>query len=197
MPHTASVPPPVFTPDLGPDSQSADLDLDLDLGPESPTEVTRALPASADISLEPVLDFEPPSLLDAGSTQPAAMLASPPSTGDDGIDFDLDSLSIEDSVPKTMPLPRADVGGKGLDFGDFGLSAPEPRTVSMGRSPSAPPEMPPIDEDGDPLARKLELAEEFRQIGDVEGARDLIEEVIAKADGMLKSKAQVMLDGLA
>jgi FimV-like protein len=55
----------------------------------------------------------------------------------------------------------------------------------------------PIDEDGDPLARKLELAEEFRQIGDVEGARDLLEEVIAKADGTLKSKAQAMLDGLA
>jgi pilus assembly protein FimV len=51
--------------------------------------------------------------------------------------------------------------------------------------------------DGDPLARKLELAEEFRQIGDLEGARDLLEEVIAKADGTLKSKAQAMLDGLA
>jgi pilus assembly protein FimV len=55
----------------------------------------------------------------------------------------------------------------------------------------------PIDEDGDPLARKLELAEEFRQIGDVEGARDLLEEVIAKADGVIKSKAQAMLEGLA
>ena len=37
-------------------------------------------------------------------------------------------------------------------------------------------------DDGDPLARKLELAEEFRQIGDTEGARDLLEEVIAKAE---------------
>ena len=50
--------------------------------------------------------------------------------------------------------------------------------------------------EGDPLARKLELAEEFRQIGDVEGARDLLEEVVAKADGALKSKAQGMLAGL-
>ena len=52
-------------------------------------------------------------------------------------------------------------------------------------------------EDGDPLARKLELAEEFRQIGDIEGARDLLEEVVAKADeGALRSKAQGMLDTL-
>ena len=32
----------------------------------------------------------------------------------------------------------------------------------------------------------LELAEEFRQIGDTEGARDLLEEVMAKADGALR-----------
>ena len=50
---------------------------------------------------------------------------------------------------------------------------------------------------GDPLARKVELAEEFRQIGDMEGARDLLQEVIAKASGTLKSKAQGMLDQLA
>ena len=49
------------------------------------------------------------------------------------------------------------------------------------------------DDGGDPLARKLELAEEFRQIGDTEGARDLLQEVIAKASGALKTKAQSML----
>ena len=48
-----------------------------------------------------------------------------------------------------------------------------------------------------PLARKLELAEEIRQIGDTEGARDLLEEVVAKASGALKTKAQGMLDRLA
>jgi len=52
-------------------------------------------------------------------------------------------------------------------------------------------------ESGDPLERKLELAEEFRQIGDMEGARDLLQEVVAKASGALKSKAQGMLDDLA
>ena len=144
------------------------------------------------------IDFETPTTHDEGTTQPAAMLTSAPPASDGGVDFDLDSLSLEDPVPKTMPLPRAEVGGTPLDFGDFTLSPPEPKTVSMGRSPSAPSApAAPIDESGDPLARKLELAEEFRQIGDVEGARDLIEEVIAKADGVLKSKAQVMLDALA
>ena len=52
------------------------------------------------------------------------------------------------------------------------------------------------DDDADPLVRKLELAEEFRQIGDMEGARDLLEEVLASAEGALKTKAQGMLDSL-
>ena len=53
------------------------------------------------------------------------------------------------------------------------------------------------DDGGDPLARKLELAEEFRQIGDMEGARDLLQEVVSKASGSLKSKAEGMLKDLA
>ena len=46
-----------------------------------------------------------------------------------------------------------------------------------------------------PATRSV-LAEEFRQIGDMEGARDLLEEVLDSADGALKSKAQGMLDKL-
>jgi pilus assembly protein FimV len=49
---------------------------------------------------------------------------------------------------------------------------------------------------GDPMERKLELAEEFRQIGDAEGARDLLQEVIAKASGPMKARAQALLDEL-
>ena len=53
------------------------------------------------------------------------------------------------------------------------------------------------EDDGDPLERKLDLADEFRQIGDLEGARDLLNEVLAQADdGALRQKAQTMLDAL-
>jgi len=48
----------------------------------------------------------------------------------------------------------------------------------------------------EPMARKIELADEFRRIGDHEGARELLEEVVSKADGALKSRAQTMLDAL-
>jgi pilus assembly protein FimV len=65
------------------------------------------------------------------------------------------------------------------------------------RSEPGPSSLPPLDDGADPLSRKLELADEFRQIGDMEGARDLLQEVIAKGDGALKAKAQRLLDDLA
>ena len=48
----------------------------------------------------------------------------------------------------------------------------------------------------DPLATKLALAEEFVSIGDDDGARALIEEVIAEASGDLKTRAQRALSSL-
>jgi pilus assembly protein FimV len=53
------------------------------------------------------------------------------------------------------------------------------------------------NDDGDPLTRQLELAEEFRQIGDVEGARDVLQELINQVDsGPLYEKAKALLDSL-
>jgi pilus assembly protein FimV len=100
--------------------------------------------------------------------------------------IDLESISLDLSPSKPMPLRATSSSAQAkpsLDFGDFTL-------------PAQPSGHAPLDEN-DPLARKLELAEEFRQIGDMEGARDLLEEVVAKAGGALKTKAQSMLDSLA
>ncbi|MEG1456508.1 MAG: FimV/HubP family polar landmark protein, partial [Comamonas sp.] len=45
----------------------------------------------------------------------------------------------------------------------------------------------------DPLATKLALAQEFAAIGDSDGARTLIEEVIEESQGELKERAQRLL----
>ena len=53
------------------------------------------------------------------------------------------------------------------------------------------------DTRSDPISRKMELAEEFQRIGDKDGARDLLREVLATASGSAKTKAQGMLDDLS
>jgi len=203
MPHTAPASRPAFQP--APDAtldRGAEIDLDLDLAhaPAAAPKVApedddatiafkTAVPPRPDLQMNTELPGEVTMTLPA--TQPAtpraapvaappAVAPAPPDSGSMGLDFDLGDLDMPgDSSPPSGTAP-APVPPPALDFGDFGVGAPAA----------------PATDDNDPLARKLELAEEFRQIGDLEGARDLLEEVVAKADGALRSKAQGMLDTL-
>ena len=149
---------------------SLDLDLDLDLGGQASSDTT---PSALEVTRPfttgaSIADDKPFSLDLPGSAKPDA--------GGGALDFDLGELTLDDdkagAASRPAPLSAAD---------DFAESLP---SFELG------------DDDADPLARKLELAEEFRQIGDMEGARDLLEEVVASAEGAMKTKAQGMLDSL-
>ena len=130
---------------------------------------------------------QPPSLPALEVTQPVqtAQSAGPAATdaqarpGDSkAMEFDLDAISLDLGTPAAHVA--ATLGEPALDYSSL----------------AAPAEVAAQDS-SDPLVRKFELAEEFRQIGDNEGARDLLEEVVAKASGPLKARAQSLLDGLA
>jgi pilus assembly protein FimV len=105
---------------------------------------------------------------------------------------ELDPLSLDLDPPSTQEARLGDTANQTLSPQAF------PRTSQDKlEGPTTPGALDSLPDDDDPLARKLELAEEFRQIGDVEGARDLINEVLEKSDGVLKAKAQSMLDALS
>jgi pilus assembly protein FimV len=188
-PYTAPASPPTFQPasDATLDG-GLDLDLEFDVPPPPPAipaarkaapgpDVTQPIKAPDLMRLDEGLDLsfdappEPRTI--AVPRAPAAV----PKASDNLLDFDLGAFGAEE---RTVALKPAN--DNTLDFGDFDL----------GAAPSANSPANAAD-----LARKLELAEEFRQIGDTEGARDLLEEVVAKASGALKTKAQGMLDQLA
>ncbi|MFG5409268.1 FimV/HubP family polar landmark protein [Piscinibacter sakaiensis] len=116
------------------------------------------------------------------------------------LDLDLD-LGLEDPPAEPAGPPSTSFGPSTFSLD---LDLQEPSALS-----AAPSMLPPVEgygaslpgelalDDADPLVRKLELADEFRQIGDLEGARDLLEEVVAGADGALKAKAEAMLANLS
>lgn len=166
---TEPVAAPVFVP-AEDATLDGGLDLDLDLGGEPPPPMVEPTPDELSTIALPK-SAEPP----AGPMESTQALGTDAELQPDaGLDFDLGDLGLDTPAPAPV-APQGD-----LDLSDFPL---EPL-------PDAPLG------DGDPLVRKLELAEEFRQIGDIEGARDLLEEVLATADGALQAKAQGMLEAL-
>lgn len=90
--------------------------------------------------------------------------------------------TVETSAPEPLAFDLGDLS-LDLDASPAGTAAPTPSTGAEAE-PSAQ----------DPLATKLALAQEFHSIGDTEGARELIEEVLAEASGTLKERAQRLLN---
>ncbi len=194
MPQSVLPSPSQFNITQPPDSSR--MDLDLDLGDPDPAPLTAPSP------LEATQAFKP---------EPAA--AARRSTDDDAmsLDFTLPDLGVPESTPPT-PTQRAaapmpfDLSDLSLDLDLPASTAPTAAETTTPR-PQQPnsgfdrldlaldPEPEPAGGD-DPLVRKLELADEFRQIGDADGARDLLQEVIAKATGSVKTRAQGMLADL-
>jgi len=158
---------------------------DLDLSAESGVEASPSLVASLDAN-EPTVSIQAPSVLEFDLDTPAPAPApepepsrptkvSPPSTLDGGmLEFDLDSISLDLGEPATQSAPPP----------EFNLS-----TENAGDEPVSEHGM----ESSDPLATKLALAEEFHAIGDSDGARSLVEEVLQEATGALKAKAERFL----
>ena len=128
--------------------------------------------------------------------------AAPADKGD--IDFD---LSMEDlpQVPAVAPAAAPVVeatpsGSMPFDLGDITLDLDAPMPAKSAVVTDEELDQLPLADaplSADPMARKFDLAQEFRQIGDVDGARELLQEVVDNAqDGSLKSRAQTMLDSL-
>jgi pilus assembly protein FimV len=180
-------------------SSGMDLDLDLDAPAESDTsmQATQALKVTAEpasTSLDMDFDLSAPPAEEAKPSAPAAdemvamdfdlslpeedepVVSPPVAPQPAGMDFDLSSINLDLDLPEQAAPAAAPVGEELPDLST---------DLDLGESSD--------DEDGDPLARKIELADEFRQIGDVEGARDVLLEVIEKASGATRERAQAML----
>ncbi|MEY2843924.1 MAG: hypothetical protein RI920_1961, partial [Pseudomonadota bacterium] len=187
-----SVAPPV------PPAPPEGTDLDLDLSAPMPLdEVTDTVsPPTTQAGDLPPLDLPdvPTTTIVAKVAEAASAIDMPTldaaASGDgNALDFDFDDDKTVVGAP-AAPAPAP----AGFDLSEISLDLDAPG------EPAAPAveELAPAVMPADPMARKLELAEEFRQIGDADGARELLQEVIDSAqDGALKAKAQSMLDNLS
>ena len=172
-------------PELGTSATPVDLDFDLDFSLPEPATANSAMTATA----------------------PMQAVASAP---DHGLDMDLDGLPSLDhpqphglnvpdlalsqhdrnvpaaAVPAPPAAPQSNSGMIEFDLGSLSLDLDSlsPQSTS-GQGAGVPGE--------DPAATKLALAQEFHAIGDTDGARALVEEVLAEATGSLKAQAKRLL----
>jgi len=167
-----------------PAAAAVDLDLDLDLDFSLDEEPSAAVPATAPAPAA-VPAAATPSALDLNVDLP--MPAASSQSMDNSLDFEAPaSEELSTGTPASVTPPAgatADTGALEFDLGSLSLDLGGPTTEQTGAS-------------DDPLATKLALAEEFSAIGDTDGARALIEEIIAEATGDTKIKAQEALSKL-
>lgn len=166
------------------DDLDLDLGLDLDTGPQAGAPVPSATAALS--------SFE---FANAGAQAATAKHgASRIDVFDDsGLDFTHEPFI---AAPAAGEEPVTHKGMLEFDMNSFTLDlepTTQPANVQKAEQEAAEPAA--LKED--PLEIKFLLAEEFRQIGDAEGARSLAGEVLGKAKGPLKVKAQAFLNTLS
>jgi pilus assembly protein FimV len=177
----------------GNDDFDIDLDLDFSSGgddlipspstgminspaPAEPTVSVRAMPTP-----EPMVDFD--------MSEPAALNAVKLSEPDlasfsNGLNF---SATPAPTVPMALKTGPSESGALEFDLGNLSLDLPSAAAASNAVDAGV---------SGDPLETKLALAMEFKDIGDADGARSLVQEVVDEATGALKARALQMLADL-
>nr|WP_093106532.1 FimV/HubP family polar landmark protein [Variovorax sp. CF079] len=194
-PVVAAAPPPAFVPSVAP------LDFDLDLSKP---------PAPAPAAAAPVNATLPAARNGAeNAAAPSLVKYSAPLASSAKIDLNNDfdtapgalepntaraPLNTEEEFTQPATLRAGLPGDSGFIEFDMssmaGLSGRSPADTERGR-------LEPVEDSGEsPHAIKLSLARELKALGDVEGARSLVEEVASEGSGEVKAEAKQLLGQL-
>ncbi len=171
-----------------------------------------------------MVDFDLSSMMEApAETAEAEAAADAGAEGEAGpeeagmVDFDLSSMleapaeaaeeaQSEAAAPEVQEEEAAALSGASFDLSEI------PSLVETGSKPKQP-EMPlpdvdlhlgeepgemaaPKDQSWYEVATKLDLAKVYQEMGDQEGAREILEEVMTEGDSDQKAMAKAMLDSL-
>jgi len=152
--------------------------------------------AAADAGVAPAEPLMPDFNLDepAPAAAPEMTLDAPVTSSEPAsIDFNIDLPPLDvPAAESAAPAPSAPAADAGLDFkidvGDLNINLDDTSTVS---APSA-------NKDGHwyDVQQKFDLAKAYQEMGDNDGAREILQEVIKEGDGEQKDQAQKLLGSL-
>ena len=184
----------------GPTSSGMPLDLDLDLD-DAPVRAPAPPASTAKVATAAAVAGTAAAASLAARETPAAPAPSPAPNAPLDFDLDLDFSppselnphSASASVPTRPPVASPATRDAGMIDFDMDALSINPDSRSGGELRTEQPD----DADEDPLGTKLALAQEFHAIGDTEGARALVKEVIAESSGSLRARAERFLAELS
>jgi pilus assembly protein FimV len=166
------------------DANLLDFDFDLSSFGKTPPAVPESVAAEAD---ENLMDFD----LGDADEAPKAASEHAPAHQEHADDFP----SLEASLPPSPPAAESDATGP-ADFDLSGISL----DLDAANADNAALDDVPVLGAGAPnaaeMATKLDLASAYQEIGDREGARELLEEVIKGGTADQSEKAKAMLEKL-
>jgi pilus assembly protein FimV len=174
------------TPEVPTEAQaSSDAALEFDLGSIIPQAVEKQGEAPEDLGASMDLSFDLPDLDEL--SQPQAAAATSPAEADTlgGLDFqfDLDVPSTEAAAaPAALAMPDLDLGGLDLGAGPAANVPLEEATTLAGPG-----------ESWEEASTKLDLARAYVEMGDKEGAREILEEVVQEGGPEQQADAKKLL----
>lgn len=180
------------------DAAPAGLDFDLGLGGDKPAGDTSGFSPGGTLINDQPLTPEPSAGADAplnidfdlpgmdkpapAAPAPAAAPAAAADAGDGSINFDLSGFSSPASQPKPEPAKETalDLSAISLDMDTEAAAAPAGGGDGRWQE----------------VATKLDLAKAYEEMGDKDGARELLKEVVKEGDSAQQQRAQTMLQAL-
>jgi pilus assembly protein FimV len=154
-------------------------------------EIHIALPETPADEAEPAFELpEELATLDLTAEPEKAMEA----LGELGFaDLDLAAGGLAEPVPEETKSPELDFSGIDLDLAELGTASPAAEPAAEPGF-EAPPE---IDADLlEEVNTKLDLARAYMEMGDKEGAREILDEVVRDGDSNQKQQAEQLIAGL-
>lgn len=158
---------------------SQPLSMDFDLSGNIPSSVPEAAPAA--------LNFDD-MVFEIPTSQPKPVQEMPKAAADEGMEFTMDfqtSGTIAPPTHKPEPAKKLD-----FDFGDININFGE--------------DVPPVhaggedkDEQWHEVATKLDLAKAYQEMGDLDGAREILEEVLRDGDDAQRESAEKLMQQIA
>jgi pilus assembly protein FimV len=207
-------PPTTAAPALGPETE-VPLNIDFDIGtattgstplPDLDLGIASAAPAQSAGGLD--FDLGIGGDKGAGAAAPAPVAAAAPAAAEAPLSIDFDLPMGDKPAAAAAPAsaaPALDLGAIDFDIGAKAAGEPKAASVDLsnisldlgtppasgGNGSGAAP-----DARWQEVATKLDLAKAYEEMGDKDGARELLKEVVKEGDNAQQQQAQTMLQAL-